>query len=247
VEALLDSEPNRLGAEFRQQLLDHTEGHPLFTVELLHGMEERGDLVRAADGCWTEGPELHWHTLPTRVEAAIGERIGRLPEQCRALLAAASVEGQEFVAETIASALGADHRTVVHCLSSDLGARHRLVTAASVQRLGTRRLSSYRFRHHLFQQYLYEHLDPVQRAHLHEAVGSALELLHGRRQTSRMAWRPGWPGTSNRRGWPTGRRRTICRPAIEPRGCQLTTRPAPISSAALRCSRASPTRQPESA
>jgi DNA-binding SARP family transcriptional activator len=178
VEALLDSEPNRLGAKFRQQLLEHTEGHPLFTVELLRGMEERGDLVQAADGCWTEGSELHWHTLPTRVEAVIGERIGRLPEQCQALLAAASVEGQEFVAETIASALGADHRTIVHCLSGDLSARHQLVTAASVQRLGTRRLSRYRFRHHLFQQYLYDHLDTVQRAHLHEAVGSALERLH---------------------------------------------------------------------
>jgi adenylate cyclase len=178
VEALLDSKPNRLGAKFRQQLLEHTEGHPLFTVELLRGMEERGDLVQAADGCWTEGSELHWHTLPTRVEAVIGERIGRLPEQCQALLAAASVEGQEFVAETIASALGADHRTIVHCLSGDLSARHQLVTAASVQRLGTRRLSRYRFRHHLFQQYLYDHLDTVQRAHLHEAVGSALERLH---------------------------------------------------------------------
>ena len=41
------------------------------------------------------------------------------------------------------------------------------------------KLSRYRFRHHLFQQYLYDHLDAVRRAHLHDAVGNTLELLSG--------------------------------------------------------------------
>ncbi|NIV32383.1 MAG: hypothetical protein GWN58_23960, partial [Anaerolineae bacterium] len=46
VEALLDSAPNRLGPSFRQKLVRQTQGHPLFTVELLRGMQERGDLVQ---------------------------------------------------------------------------------------------------------------------------------------------------------------------------------------------------------
>ena len=62
VEALLDAEPNRLSASFRAQLAHHTEGHPLFTVELLRGLQEGGDLVRDADGRWVEGPALHWET-----------------------------------------------------------------------------------------------------------------------------------------------------------------------------------------
>jgi hypothetical protein len=32
VEAYVDSEPNRLDADFRQRLYDHTDGNPLFTV-----------------------------------------------------------------------------------------------------------------------------------------------------------------------------------------------------------------------
>jgi oligopeptide transport system substrate-binding protein len=40
-------------------------------------------------------------------------------------------------------------------------------------------LSLYRFRHILFQRYLYNSLDPVERAHLHQAVGTALEALSG--------------------------------------------------------------------
>ena len=59
VDALLDTEPNRLSPAFRQRLLQRTEGHPLFTVELLRSMEERGDLERDAGGCWTEGSALH--------------------------------------------------------------------------------------------------------------------------------------------------------------------------------------------
>jgi DNA-binding SARP family transcriptional activator/tetratricopeptide (TPR) repeat protein len=179
VDALLDAEANRLSVDFRAQLVRHTEGHPLFTVELLRGLQEGGDLVRDAEGRWVEGPALHWERLPARVEAVIAERIGRLPDRCRALLAAASVEGEEFTAEAVARVLGVDRASILQCLDGDLGDRHRLVAAVSLRRLGARKLSRYRFRHHLFQQYLYNHLDVVPRTHLHEAVGGALEALCG--------------------------------------------------------------------
>jgi len=194
VEALLDAEPNRLRIGFRAQLVRHTEGHPLFTVELLRGLQEGGDLVRDAEGCWVEGPALHWEKLPARVEAVIAERIGRLPDRCRALLAAASVEGEEFTAEIIARVLGVDESAIRQCLEGDLGDRHRLVAAVSLRRLGARKLSRYRFRHHLFQRYQYDHLDTVRRVNLHEAVGGALEALYGEAPddlaalASRLAW-----------------------------------------------------------
>jgi DNA-binding SARP family transcriptional activator len=179
IAALLGAEPNHLEANFGDLLYGHTEGHPLFTVELLHSMEERGELQRDPRGRWMEGPTLHWEKLPSRVEAAIAERVGRLSDRCRTLLAAASVEGEEFTAEVVARAVGVDEMAVVQCLSDTLTGQHRLVSAVSVRRLGARRLSRYRFRHHLFQQYLYDHLDGVRCAHLHEAIGSALELLYG--------------------------------------------------------------------
>jgi adenylate cyclase len=92
VDALLDAEPNRLGVEFRQALFRHTDGHPLFTIELLRDMQERGDLVRDADGRWVEGPVLDWDALPARVEGVIEERIGRLEDDLRETLAVAAVE-----------------------------------------------------------------------------------------------------------------------------------------------------------
>ncbi len=177
VDALLDREPNRLDREFREQMFRHTEGHPLFTVELLQGLKEQGDIVRDAAGCWSAGRALHWEHLPVRVEAVIAERISRLPERCQLLLASASVEGEEFTAEAVARVLDVDERSVVQCLSGELAEQHRLVSAVSLHRLGARRLSRYRFRHTLFRQYLYDHLDPVRRVRGHEATGIALEQL----------------------------------------------------------------------
>jgi DNA-binding SARP family transcriptional activator len=181
VEALLDSEPNRLRSAFREMLHQQTLGHPLFTVELLRGMQERGDITQDQEGRWVEGPTLDWQTLPSRVEAVIAERIGRLPAPLQQMLRVASVEGEVFTAEVVASAQGADERDVVGHLSGELSKRHRLVVAASLQRLGGRRLSRYRFGHILFLKYLFGTLDPVERGRLHEVVGNVLERLYQER------------------------------------------------------------------
>jgi adenylate cyclase len=179
VDALLDSEPNRLGLPFRKMLFRQTQGHPLFTGELLRGLQERGDLVRDKDGHWIEGQTLDWETLPARVEAVIAERVGRLSEPLRAALRVASVEGVRFTAEVIAQVQATDERRMLERLSGELDRRHHLIRAQSIQRVDEQLLSSYRFRHILFQRYLYGSLDEVERVHMHDQVGTALEGLYG--------------------------------------------------------------------
>jgi DNA-binding SARP family transcriptional activator/predicted ATPase len=186
IEAFLDSEPNRLGAAFREMLYRQTRGHPLFTIELLRGLQEQGDLVQDPEGCWVEGPALDWETLPARVEAVIAERIGRLAEPLQGALRVASVEGETFTAEVVARVRAADEGEVVGRLSGELDRRHRLVRAQGILWMDGQRLSRYRFRHTLFQRYLYNSLDAVERAHLHAAVGNTLETLH-KGQTEAMA------------------------------------------------------------
>jgi len=190
VEALLDTEPNRFGDAFRQTLYRQTKGHPLFTVELLRGMQERGDLIQDEEGCWQEGLSLHWKTLPARVEAVIAERIGRLAEPVQEALRVASVEGEAFTAEVLARVLGSGKREVVRWLSK-LDTEHRLVSAQGVKQVNGQRLSLYRFRHILFQMYLYNNLGEGEQAYLHEDVGTALEALYGERAgeiAAQLAW-----------------------------------------------------------
>jgi predicted ATPase len=179
VKAFLDSEPNRLGPSFREMLYRQTDGHPLFTIELLRGLQERGNMTRDAEGYWVEGPTLDWETLPARVEAVIAERIGRLAEPLRAALRVASVEGEVFTAEVVAQVRGIDEREMLRRLSGELDRGHRLIQAQSIQRMNGQLLSHYRFRHILFQKYLYSRLDRVERVHLHEQVGTVLEKLYG--------------------------------------------------------------------
>jgi predicted ATPase len=179
VDAFLNSEPNRLHEDFRQALYDHTQGHPLFTVELLRAMQERGDLVRDKQGRWVPRLALDWASLPARIEGVIEERIGRLEEELREALTVGSVEGETFTAEVIARVQDQNARQIVRCLSGELAKQHRLVLPQSSQRLGRQRLSLYRFQHNLFQKYLYNELDEVERACLHEDIGLVLEELYG--------------------------------------------------------------------
>jgi predicted ATPase len=108
----------------------------------------------------------------------VAERIHRLPQSTQHLLSIASVEGDRFTAEVVAGVQAASERETLQCLSETLDRRHRLVSAEGIRRLGDQRLSRYRFRHILFQRYLYSNLDPVERAYLHERVGIVLEGLY---------------------------------------------------------------------
>jgi predicted ATPase/predicted negative regulator of RcsB-dependent stress response len=175
VNALLDSESNDLDAAFRRKLFQLTEGHPLFTVEQLRAMQESGGLVRDEAGRWAAGGELNWERIPARVEAIIAERLARPSVECRALLDAASVQGETFSAETLAVVLEESETDIVERLSGELCRQHRLVFAQGLQRLGDTTRSRYRFRHALYQRQLYQNLDAVLRARLHQATGEALE------------------------------------------------------------------------
>jgi len=182
VEAYVDSEPNRLGTAFRQALYDHTEGNPLFTVELLRSFEREGALVHDETGRWVPaaaaGPD--WERLPPQVDAVIAGHLAALPDEDRVLLQAASVQGEQFVAEVAARVVGCDEEAAVRRLSGPLRTRHRLVDSVSLERLASKgqRLSHYRFRHSLVQGSAYRSLDTVECARLHEATGQALEAVY---------------------------------------------------------------------
>jgi adenylate cyclase len=179
VDTLLDTQPNRLEEQFRQTLFRHTGGHPLFTVELLRDMEERGDLQQDPTGTWVAGPTLDWTTMSPRVEGVVQKRIGRLAAELRQALRVASVEGETFTAEVVAGVQAVDEQQLIRRLSAELVRQHRLVTNPCVEWVGSQPLSRYRFRHQVFQQYLYQTLDEVERRHLHQAVGRTLERLYG--------------------------------------------------------------------
>jgi len=179
-------QPNRLDESFQRALAQRTGGNPLFTIELLRNLQERGELSRSAAGDWVARLDLDWSALPERVEAAIAEQINHLPPQWQDWLATASVEGESFTAEALAQFHGVSEKQILQALNGPLNTRQgalRLVLGeglhwAHLPDGQLRPLSRYRFRHILFQKYLYQRLDPVDRSRRHAALGAALENLY---------------------------------------------------------------------
>lgn len=179
IDDFLDSEPNSLDEAFRQALFMQTAGQPLFTVELLRQMQGQGDIYKDEEGKWVNKEDLDWEFLPAKVEAVIERRIGRLPPALREIANAASIQGEEFTAEVIAAVLNQEDIDIIHQLSQDLDKQHQLIEARGIKYVGGQRLSIYQFRHILFQKFIYEELDPVERAHLHQRVGEDMENVYG--------------------------------------------------------------------
>jgi len=178
VNAFLDTQPNQLDKDFRESLLALTEGHPLFTLELLRALQARGVLALDEEGRWFLARPVVFEELPSRVDAVIEERVSRLDRGLRRILDCGSVEGEQFTAEVVGIVLGIEDLHLTECLDNELAQRHRLVSASGEVQINGRRLHLYKFCHALFQDYLYEGLSEMQREGLHGAVGQALEALY---------------------------------------------------------------------
>jgi predicted ATPase len=124
--------------------------------------------------------QMDWSVLPARVEAVIAERMDHLSPQARRTLKVAGVAGETFVAEVLAGAQEVNPIDVFRRLDELSSEPHRLIHLQRVERLSSdgRRLSHYRFRHVLFQKFIYRQLGEAERARLHQRVGAAIEAAY---------------------------------------------------------------------
>ena len=178
VDALIDLEPNDLDVAFRRILHRHTEGHPLFAIEMLADLKERRLLVQDATGRWSAPVPIDWGALPERVEGVLHERFGRMPDDLRELLAVAGVEGLEFTPAILARVQGVGEREVLRTLSRELEKRHRVVKESEELKIGSATITRFRFTHAVFQRYVYDELSGGERRILHAEVAAGLEQLH---------------------------------------------------------------------
>jgi class 3 adenylate cyclase/tetratricopeptide (TPR) repeat protein len=176
VRELLEKEFELFDPELQDSLFHRTRGHPLFTVELLREIRSRGQLARDHEGRWMLAQGAKWEVLPARVEGAIEARLAGLDSDLHDLLAVASVEGEEFTAETLARVRGVDLGDLLGQLEI-LDRRHGLVRQKDTPEPVGRRLFTYQFKHQLFQIYLYEHLSAARKAHLHGRFAEEIEDL----------------------------------------------------------------------
>jgi predicted ATPase len=170
--------PARLAAVVHR----HTEGNPLFLVDLLQYLGDGGVIVTEG-GRWTLAramPELR-RALPGSIQGLIRRKVGQLDEADRRLLTAASVQGYEFDAAVVARALGCDAADVEDRLA-ELQRVHVFVRALREHELPDRTPTvRYAFVHVLYQNALYASLQPTRRAALSAAVARAFLDFYGER------------------------------------------------------------------
>jgi tetratricopeptide (TPR) repeat protein len=163
---------------FSRLIHEKTEGNPLFMVDVLRYLRDRGVIVRdERREAWTlreSMPDVA-RELPETVKGTIARKIDRLNETDRKLLTTGSVQGYEFDTIVLSDVLGMDPADVEERLDV-LDRVHRFVKNVSTGETAGRALTvRYRFVHVLYQNVLYGSLQPTRRASTSGKVAQSLE------------------------------------------------------------------------
>jgi predicted ATPase len=166
-------------ADFVDLLRDKTGGNPLFLVDLLRYLRDRG-VIAEQPGGWALAqavPDFQ-RELPESVRGLIQKMIAQPGEAERRLLSAASVQGHEFDSAVVARVLGRDATEVEERLEV-LDHVHGLVRLRREQYFPDGTLSlRYQFVHVLYQNAVYAALQPTRRRAWSAAAAAALLGCH---------------------------------------------------------------------
>ena len=169
-------------AQVPELIYSKTEGNPLFMVDLVRYLRDRG-AIAFVDGHWRLAgsfPDVE-RDLPASVRGMIERKIGQIGDEDRRLLQVASVAGNEFDSAVITKAIGADAVEVEERLDV-LERSFGLVRSVGEKELPDHTLTlRYRFVHVLYQNALYSQLRPTRRASLSASVAEALRGFYGKK------------------------------------------------------------------
>jgi predicted ATPase/class 3 adenylate cyclase len=155
-----------LPEEVLRQIVERTDGVPLFVEELTQTVVESGLLREGADRYVLYGP-LPRLAIPTTLEASLLARLDRLGE-LREIAQEAAAIGREFPYELLAAVSRRAEADLVKGLD-------QLVVSGLVQQRGMPPSASYSFKHALMQDAAYGTLLRARREALHARIAEAYE------------------------------------------------------------------------
>ncbi len=147
-----------------EEMYDRSDGVPLFAEELTAVLDESGFLDRAPT---TAGPVHLPREVPATLQDLIMARVDHTGT-AREVAQLAAVVGREFSLPVLGAASLLDERTLV-------GELKKLINAGLVGQRGVAPRCTYRFKHALVADALYDTLVGTKRRRLHQQVGEAIE------------------------------------------------------------------------
>jgi class 3 adenylate cyclase/predicted ATPase len=157
IEHLTHGKP--LPEEVMRQIVERTDGVPLFVEELTQTVVESG-LLR-------EGADRYVLAIPTTLQASLLARLDRLGA-VREIAQEAAAIGRDFAYELLAAISGRSEVELVKGLD-------QLVASGLVQQRGVTPSASYSFKHALMQDVAYSTLLRTRREALHARIAEAYE------------------------------------------------------------------------
>ncbi len=170
MEALLDGFVPGLPADLRRQVLDRAEGVPLYAVETVRMLLDRGFLEQHAGGYRTTGP-IEALEVPETLHALVAARLDGLAPDERQLLQDASVVGKTFARSTLAAVASIPEAEVDRVLTALV--RKEILSLQADPRSQER--GQYGFLQDLLRQVAYETMPRGERKARHLAAASQLE------------------------------------------------------------------------
>jgi class 3 adenylate cyclase/predicted ATPase len=154
-----------LPAEVLEQVLDKTDGVPLFVEELVKMVLESG-LVREEADCYVLTGPLPPLAIPATLQDSLMARLDRLGS-AREVAQLGAMLGREFDYELIEAVSLMEQPTLQHELA-------QLVAAELVYQRGLPPRAHYSFKHTLIQETAYQSLLKSTRQHYHQRIALAL-------------------------------------------------------------------------
>jgi class 3 adenylate cyclase/predicted ATPase len=164
IEHLTDGKP--LPEQVLQQIVERTDGVPLFAEELTQTVVESGYLREGADRYVFYGP-LPELALPATLQGSLLARLDRLGA-VREIAQEAAAIGREFPYELLAVMSGRGEAELVKGLE-------QIVASGLVQQRGTPPAALYNFKHALMQDAAYGTLLRAKRQALHKRIAEAYD------------------------------------------------------------------------
>ena len=149
-----------------QQILEKTDGVPLFVEEMTKALLESGQLT-AVDGHYELTGALSTFAIPTTLQDSLMARLDRLVT-AKAVAQYAAVIGRQFAYDVLSTVSQLDGAT----LQRELG---RLVAAEIVYQRGVPPQATYTFKHALIQDAAYASLLKSTRQQYHRRIAHVLE------------------------------------------------------------------------
>lgn len=172
------------GRRFSHRVHEVTSGNPFYVIELLKTLFAQGLLaVDPTTGAWMTGPEVGPDEsrpipMPRTVQDAIAERISRLPDPLRDLMATVVLAGQ-FCETDLLSQVHGISRLHAAALCEDLVDRRFLTEVTG----------AFRPAHSLIADVIHDELGSSRRREIHRGIALALEYLGADRKRGDVAGR----------------------------------------------------------